>query len=1221
MRLKRLEIQGYKSFAHRTELLFEDGITAVVGPNGSGKSNIADALRWVLGETNVRHLRGKKSEDLIFAGGDGRSQVGMAQVSLTLDNSSGWYRPLRLGTKADGKAEAGEPNGAAERPVKLTEALLAHAPAEVTITRRVYRDGSNEFFVNGQRARLGDVAQLLSAGGVPGDTFVVVGQGLVDQALALRPEERRSMLDEAAGIKPLQAQRERALARLDETRANLVRVNDILAELTPQLRRLERQANRVQEHQRLSGELEGLLVTWYGYQWATARETVQAAEAELVERRREAQAREKAVQDGLARAEALRVERDRQRAAVETGRRQAGRLREAADTVRRELAVAEERGRQLAARQAELQAEAQSLAEAVQVAQAGVREAEAQAAEAAQAAERAQAELRRLQAEYEAARAEVQQRQVALDTARHTAQRAAHTALDRRTRAESLAERLADLDRAVAEAATTLAEHRERTQAARTRVAEVEAALKTAQAAVTEAEAALNAVRQEARAAQVAVDTAQQGVERAREAQRQAEHRRAMLAEVRRAQLGRAVQKVLDSPRLTGLIGPLAHLLRVPPRLETAVAAALGPQLHAVVVETWADARRAAEVGRADQGSVTLMVVEAGSAAEGRLPEPDLAWLADQIGCDERYRPVVQAALYGVAVADTLDDALAVLRRHPGQPCLRLVTPDGLVVGAGGTLTVGTAGYAATLTHEREWASLPGQAELGAAIRDAQAGVAQAREAAEAVRSRVAAAEAELGRRRQARDAARQAQTEAETALERAATAEAFHQRAHTRQAEDRGRLAQQAGQLGAEAQQAAAAQAQADARVAELAAQPVPDVSEVQGRLGQAQTAASLAQQARQTQARTLDQRRQAYTQADRTAQDRARRLDGLNGEAAGVTRRLGELRAEAERLANERAALRQTLDPAEAGLADLDGAARALDAELAQLREAAVAAERRLGQAQSEAREAQDRARRLQGDIEADLDLLPRPVEGMPQQLRLAYAGQADLPPVTQLPHDLEDRLRTVKSQVRRLGNPDPDALAEFQALSQRHAFLTSQVADLDKAATDLHAVIGELDAAMTTRFSEVFDQVTVRFSRNFGLLFGGGSAKMLLADNGGVEIQAKPPGKRLQPLSLLSGGERALTACALIFALLDVSGTPFCLLDEVDAALDEANVGRFRAALERLAARTQVILVTHNRGSIEAAHAVYGITMGGQGVSQAISLRLRDHPREQASGVAAD
>ena len=603
-----------------------------------------------------------------------------------------------------------------------------------------------------------------------------------------------------------------------------------------------------------------------------------------------------------------------------------------------------------------------------------------------------------------------------------------------------------------------------------------------------------------------------------------------------------------------------------------------------------------------------------------RSPAP-LNWLADQVGCDARYHPLIRAVLHGVAVADTLDDALALLRTHASQPCLRLVTLDGLVVSAGGALTVGTASYAATLTHEREWAGLPTNEDLATAIRDAQAGVAQAREIADAIRARVGAAETELGRHRQARDAARQAQTEAETAVDRAATAEAFHQRVHARQVEDRGRLAQQAAGLQAETQQAAEAHAQAEARVAELTAQPLPDLSELQGRLAQAQTAASLAQQMRQTQARTLDQRRQAHSQAERAAQDRLRRLDSLTQEAAGVMRRLSELRVETQRMANERAALRQTLDPAEASLMALDQAGRALDGELAQMREAAVAAERLVGQAQSEVREAQDRARRLQADIEADLDLLPRPVEGMPQQLRLAYAGQAELPPVPQLPLDLEDRLRTVKSQVRRLGNPDPDALAEFEALSQRHAFLTGQMADLDKAATDLHAIIAELDAVMTTRFTEVFDQVTVRFSRNFGLLFGGGNAKMLLTDNGGVEIQARPPGKRLQPLSLLSGGERALTACALIFALLDVSGTPFCLLDEVDAALDEANVGRFRAALERLAARVQVILVTHNRGSIEAAHAVYGITMGGQGVSQAISLRLRDHPHEQASGVAAD
>lgn len=1232
MRLIRLEIQGYKSFANRTEIIFEDGITAIVGPNGSGKSNVADALRWALGETNVRHLRGKKSEDLIFAGSDGRAQVGMAQVSLTLDNGDGWFNPLSYETK---KAAAQTKNGHATAltngsPPKLSEALLASAPAEVTITRRLYRDGSGEYFINGQRARLGDVTHLLAAGGISGDTYVVIGQGLVDQALALRPEDRRAMLDEAAGIKPLQAQRDRALARLDETRANLVRVSDIVAELGPQVRRLERQAARTQEHQRISGELEGVLVTWYGHQWYLAQDEVRAAETKLAQRREAGAKSEQAVKEALSRSETLRLERDRQQGVVETLRRQAGRLRDTAENTRRELAVAEERSKQLTTRHAEVLAEVEHLSRNTLEAANHVEQAKATASQAVGEAETTAAALRAVQAEFNTARAEVQRHQAALETARQAAQKAASVALNTRTRAESQTDRLTELERAVAEAEEVYTQHKQQTQTVRARYVDAETALKTATSAVTDAEATVHAIRQEARAAQAGVETAQQGVDRARETQRQVEHRRAVLAEVRRAQLGRAVQRILDHPKLTGILGPLAQFLQIPKELEIVVAAGLGPLLHALVVETWADARRAAAtLTQPDAGAVTFLVLESGEWSVERgvsivhrpSSSASLDWLASHINTSPRFEPLVQAILRDIALTPNIDTALQwlqTLAQH--NPCLRFVTHDGVVVSATGALTVGTASFATTLTHEREWASLPTPDMLASAIRDAQERVNQARQVVEAVRLRVTEAEGEAQRCRQTRDTARGAYTAAETALERAATAEAFHHRAWTRQTEDLTRLKRQVDTLQSEATQAAAEQALADARVAELMGQPLPDLSDLQTRLAQGQTAAAMAAQNRQMYTRQWEQRQAELAQLERSVQERRQRADSLAQEAAAVTKRLTHLRAEAERLATERATLRQALDPAETTLANLGQEARALEDELTNLREAAHHADRALHQAQAELRESQDRVRRLMKDVEADLDLLPKLPDGVPNQLRLAFDGQTELTPVSVLSADVEDKVRTLRGQLRRLGSPDPDSLTEYQTLVERHTFMTNQIADLEKAATDLHAIIVELDQAMTARFEAVFDQVAQRFSRNFRELFGGGSAQMTLTEGGGLDINARPPGKRLQPLSLLSGGERALTASALIFALLEVSKTPFCMLDEVDAALDEANVGRFRAALTRLASRTQVILVTHNRGTIEAAHAVYGITMGGQGISQAISLRLRERVHVD-SGLAAD
>lgn len=1215
MRLKRLEIQGYKSFAQRTEFLFDQGVTAIVGPNGSGKSNVADALRWVLGETNVRHLRGKKSEDLIFAGADGRNQVGMAQVSLTLDNSGGWFRPppdaktLRLDKPGDG-------------PPKLVDALLASAPAEVVITRRLYRDGDAEWSINGQRARLIDVSHLLAAGGVAGDTYTVIGQGLVDQALALRPEDRRVMLDEAAGIKPLQSQRDRALGRLDETRANLLRVNDILSELTPQLRRLERLSVRAEEHRRLSAELEGLLVQWYGHQWHTAQATAQATELAVVERQREATARDAEAQAIVGEVAAARTEREQRRAEVDGLRRQIGRLRDTVETVSRDLAVADERLTQLAARRSEAATEADNLDQATRGSVAQLQATEAEAAAAATEAQLAAQTLSALQRDLGEARAERQRHTAAVEGARAAVNRAAHAASDKKARNTSLAERQGELERAVAEATATHAEHAGRSQAARARLSAAEAQLAEAEQSLRDAEAIQGALRESARTAQAAHAAAQSAVERARATQREVERRRAILTELRRAQLGRAAQKIIDNRSLRGIVCPLSQALRVPPHLEIAVAAALGPALHALVMADWEAAREAAaSLQEEDAGSVTFFAADDASRLAS-VPSVSLDWLATYVAAEDQLVPVIRTALQDVALAPDIATARALVTQWAATlPCLRVVTPTGWVLTARGSLTVGGGSGATALSYEREWASLPHAGDLAAAITAAQDGSAAARTQVDQAQARLADTETLLTQRRKTRDERRGQVSSAEAALERAATAEAFHARTLQRQRDDLARVAQQAAAQAADLEQALATLAEVEARLAALAAQPLPDSVELQARVGEAQAIAAATAQTQRLQTELLAQRRATHAQLERQAQERARRVQALTAETETVTRRAAELRADSERVAGERRQLRGRLEPAEAALVAVDARLRSLEDGATVRRDAVVAAERALLQSQGAAREAADRVRRLAADIEADLDLLPRAATGVAQQLRLAFEGQAALPTVPQLPAGLDDQLRQLKGQLRRLGHPDADALAEYATLQERHAFLSSQVADLEQATADLRAIVAELDGAMEARFTEVFEQVAQRFSRNFTTLFGGGSARMVMLDGGGLEITARPPGKRPQPLSLLSGGERALTASALIFALLDVSGTPFCLLDEVDAALDEANVGRFRAALQRLAQKTQVMIVTHNRGTVEAADAVYGITMGGNGISQAISLRLRDRAADAHDVAAAD
>jgi chromosome segregation protein len=1033
MRLKRLELQGYKSFASRTEFVFPTGITAIVGPNGSGKSNIADAIRWALGEQSLRMLRGKTTRDMMFSGGRRRAQAGMAEVLLTLDNADGWL------------------------PVDFTE---------VTIGRRAYRSGESEYLLGGSRVRLRDLTDVLGESGLSQRTYTVIGQGLVDAALSLRPQERRALFEEAAGIAVYRARREEAVARLEETGRNLERVHDILGEIAPRLKRLEEQAARFAEHQRIAAHLNGLQRTWYGFHWGQAQEMLWAA-----------QQRTQSLEDGLASRQAdadrvvsglvdLRRQQTELRGRLRDAYRRTADLHDQADAAQRELAALTERGRLLAAQRDEILEQLEPLL--VQ------RDAQAELAE------KVQGEVQELQ------------RRVA----------------DRRARVAALEEELEELRRRAQERSDRRAKLERELADLRTRRQEREARASEAGAALTRLEAEqelLSRMREEA----------------------------AGFAEGTRLLLRAGMPGVQDL---------LSRLIQVREEWERAVEAALGPRVQALLVRDW----EAVEESRKAVGSGGRAVLVPLSDVRPQPWEPEdrgevtalTLRAADVVSCEERLRPVVGALLGRTLLVKDLATARSLLSHlPPGGQC---VTRDGEVVGADGAVTVGTGG--AVLAQERAWLELPERLEAARRRRE--------EEEAEAVR-------------------AAQEQSALETVL-----------------------------------QESERAAAEVSARVTQAESGP----------LTQARTELAVARQALESQQGLLQRELTDLERSQAQLSARKARADELEAERTAAEERAARLREQTARFEQEVAQERAGIGPAEEELSRL-----AQEQEQAEVQERRAHArvrrmEERVNRAQLEVARRQDRLTRLQERIQEELGLVELEVADQvtaqaPLPLRPLVSS---LPVVEALPEGLEEEIQRLKSRLRQLGPVNPDAPQDYDEALQRHDFLSAQVADLEAASARLGEVIVDLDQMMEQAFRETFEAVAGAFEEAFERLFSGGSGRLELTDPSdlaetGVDIIARPPGKRTQSLALLSGGERALTAAALIFAILRVRPTPFCVLDEVDAMLDEANVVRFRALLEELSEQTQFIVITHNRGTVEAADTVYGVSMGSEGVSQVVSLRL--------------
>jgi chromosome segregation protein len=1242
-RLLALRLQGFKSFGERTLVEFGPGISAVVGPNGSGKSNLADALRWALGEQG-KALRLRKSEDVIFAGSEKRSALGMADVTLVFGNG---------------------------------DRLLPIDYETVELGRRLFRSGENDYLLNKQRVRLKDLVDLLDAAHLADNAFLFIGQGMVDQALALRPEERRPLFEEVAGVRRHERRKVRAEDQLTEAEANLARVEDVLAELRPQARRLSAQAEQQASRQTAGREYGRAIITLARSRWQEAAGRSRDAERHLRSGRGDAETSLTALRESEARAATIardlasRSETEAERRAAHESARglltelQLRDARAASDAA----GVLRERGRleaELAAAEADLAVQQREVAAPVparDMALAGtLAEAERALTEALEelgamrAAKQAEGEASAALRRVEAARS------AELETVRRRLGEAARSAADERAAADESARRLAEAEAGCAGPRAAA-------------IASIEAE-KDAVAAREKARAELDTLEG---ARQAAAERAGSTASKTATLRGRHEAVQARLAEEETRGIAKAAK------RLGGK--PLADGLEVEAGFRVAVEAALGEAMRGYVMG------REGVLGLDGQrGTLVLDGDGSGAGSGGGRPQESGAGRAAERAFEraaEAGEVVVAAALShgGGKLADAvrvdpngaasrllarvvwvpdLNAALAV------QPRLATgwiaVTRDGAVATAAGVVTVGRS--ESVLDRRAELQRLGEEvARLEVDARTA------ATEAAHTTRS-AAAARAALDVARETERGAGAARREAEEAERRAARAlenvarEAAWRTAQASRAEaDRDRLA--AAVQDAEAVSAApVAGATASGGATAGATPAIPDTEH--------------ASALREWEARAVALRaRRDQLAAEEARLEAARReAEGRRARAAAAAEfdqaRMGQLElqtadlAERERgLAAEREGLGEDL--AAAGMREA-----AVRAELDEIRSAEAVARAHLADAETAAAQARERLRACQdrvrnaevAELESRLAL-----DAIREQVLVELAGlgnlglrllsiEGDLDDDGDAPHlagaDLVDeaspdedddsasdsleealtlaaerwvespvveppvatRLASLRRRFHELGAPNPFAAEEYQGVKARLDGLETQRADLTDAIAKTRLLIEQLNAMISTQFRATFTALETAFDGRFRQLFGGGFARLSLTDpedlaSTGIEIVARPPGKKMQPLSMLSGGERALTAVALLFAMLEVHPVPFCVLDEVDAALDEANVGRFAEALRGLADQTQFIVITHNRGTIEVADALYGVTVSDDAVSRVISLRLEE-ARELADQV---
>ena len=1176
MVFKELEIQGFKSFPDKVKITFDAGVTGVVGPNGSGKSNLSDAVRWVLGETSSRQLRAAgKMEDVIFGGTRRRSAMGFASVRLTLDNTG-----HTLDVDAD----------------------------EVTIGRKYYRSGDSEYTINGQMCRLRDVYELLLDTGIGRDGYSVIGQGRIAEIVAAKSSERREIFEEACGIAKYRYRKTEAERRLAAAGENLERLRDILGELESRVGPLEKESAKAQKFLELSEQRKTLEVTLWTDSVHRARDTVrqqvrdyETAQADYERFDGEAKAAEQEAEEIRMQAQQLTIAVERLNGDIRSITEQISGSDSRIAVLENDILRNEE---SIASLRSEIEAGEQDGAEA----DAALQRHRAVAAKMEAEGEKLAAEIDALNAELEqladasnasGARKDTLRAEITDLTAKRTEAQVAQAAAE--AAEETARQRLPALEQAVQEGTdqwetarqdlTDTIRYREMLTENEKQLANVrsglELKLKNRKAALDEA------------------DTAEQRLGRELDAARQ---RLSVLRELEKNMDGyqnsvKAVMRAAGARRLRGIIGPVSAILKVEPGCEVAVETALGAALQNIVVENEAAAKAAIALLRSDNaGRATFLPLDTVQPGVFRGRLSGTARLASSlVQADARYDNIVSNLLGRIIVVEDINEASRVARDNGFRS--RVVTMDGQVINAGGSFTGGSVQRSAGLfTRKQE------MEELRIRAAKLQKDCLAAQEKTDQCKEQVDALQAELTATASEQITAANDRVRAEAEQKRLEAAAAQLETARNARRQEIDTLQAALADSRAKAEDAAKLQAELtakiDRRTAEMSRIAEGDDSFLtrQNALAQDLSAKRLEQVTRQKDAEL------AYSQIaalEQRARDAAARRTSLEESVAALAARSDACRAEIADIQQTRADSQTTIAQKEAEIREATQKRLARQqAETETLARARTAADSREEMSREMARLAERKAA-----AESEYD---QTVAKLWDEYQLSVSqAEALCVEFDSLPA-LRAQVADLRGKIRALGSVNVSAIEEYKEVKARYDALVTQVTDVEESRNELSRMISKLSAQMREIFTDSFRAINENFGRVFAELFGGGEASLMLEDesdvlSSGIGIRVAPPGKVIKNLEALSGGEQALVAISIYFAILAVNPAPFCILDEIEAALDDANVVRFAQYLRRVSDKTQFIVITHRRGTMEAANVLYGVTMQEDGVSKLLKLDL--------------
>jgi len=1185
MKLKKLELYGFKSFAQRTEIVFDEGITGIVGPNGSGKSNIGDAVRWVLGEQSAKTLRGASMSDVIFNGTQKRKPLSYCEVSLVFDND---------------------------------DHALAMEAAEVMVTRRVYRNGESEYYLNRTACRLKDVVDLFRDTGIGKEGYSIIGQGRIDEILSRKSEDRRQVFEEAAGIVKFKARKEEADKKLQRTLENLERVDDILDELTKRLKPLEEQSRNARVYLELSTELKDLDLNLFLIRSDRARTRLSELESELLTvqtiladtesnlidkttRRDETQNRIDQLEEAITKARtelmecAEHVHESQKKLSALQSRRET--RSENRQRIVREQEEAQERLAEIEKDHARIQADVEKqhslIADAEQILRA-----------TQEAAEKAQAKEKEADAALEAQKAAVIDQMNRLSDVRNDKTRLNTMQAQMETRLTEIEESSGALQ--------------EQEAALREALTAVEKQLETENQHQQQCQEKLAQARQASDEADTAYANLRADVEKQSADMQAAASRHSVLTEMTRDMEGynMAVRRAMTYAKqrgLTGVKGVLAQLMTVPQTYETAIDMALGAAQQNIVTDTEETAKELINYLRQNRlGRATFLPMSAirGKTLYGNernaLKLPGCLGVASElVQCAPEYRGIVENLLGRTVIADNLDHGIPIMRA--GNHAFRLVTLEGDVMHSGGSMTGGSAQSKVSnlLSRERELKELTAKLQTGRAELDkCRQELTQRQQTAQEKRQKVSDAVNALHQQEiaVAREQARRESVSADlnTHLQRMQETEQARVQLHQSLEDIRQQLETIEHQrTGAQGDQSAMEQ----------------KTIEMQNALVKARAEASAEND--RLMVRTLQ------------LSDLRHGLSDLERDEAHAQQDQAQILREQERreqLLHEMDEL-DAIDENDMKREEAESARRQKE----QLRQesAAQAIEQRRSQAQSDLRDILSDMENLHEAYNRDSEKLHKTelakarIEGDQKNLqnriwdtyKLTYAGAEEFRRTPFDEKESDRRAAELQGQIRALGTVNVGAVEEYAETKARVDDLTTQQQDLKRAEMDLRELIERLLIQMRSTFVENFSKMQGYFAETFTRLFGGGHAELKLMDpddplNCGIEVNAQPPGKKLQLLSLLSGGERALTAIAILFAMLKLKPTPFCILDEIEAALDDANIGYYADYLKEYSKGTQFIVVTHRKGTMERCNSLFGVAMEEQGVSRMVSVSLQDY-----------